>query len=155
MHIIAAKAVCFLEALQPEFVKYQENIVGNAIVLASELEKSGLRLVSGGTDNHMLLVDLTRTGVTGWDTQLALEEVGIIANRNAIPFDPRPPRIASGMRFGTPAATSRGMGREDMKIIAGWIVKVISHIGDTNVQKQVREEVRQMCLKFPAPGIDS
>jgi glycine hydroxymethyltransferase len=154
MHIIAAKAVCFREALQPEFVKYQQAIVDNALVLATELEKAGLRLVSGGTDNHMLLVDLTRTGVTGIDAQQALEAVGIVANRNAIPFDPRPPRIASGMRFGTPAATSRGMGKEEMKTLAGWIVKVISHIGDKQVQEQVSQEVRQMCARFPVPGID-
>ncbi|MDD5701956.1 MAG: serine hydroxymethyltransferase, partial [Dehalococcoidales bacterium] len=154
MHTIAAKAVCFKEALQPEFVKYQERIVDNAMVLAKGLENAGLRLVSGGTDNHMLLVDLTRTDVTGWEAQQALESVGIVANRNAIPFDPRPPKITSGMRFGTPAVTSRGMGTEEMKTIAGWIVKVISHIGDQNVQKQVSEEVLQMCRRFPVPGID-
>ncbi len=154
MHTIAAKAVCFKEALQPEFVKYQERIVSNAMVLAKGLENAGLRLVSGGTDNHMLLVDLTTTGVTGWEAQQALESVGIVANRNAIPFDPRPPKITSGMRFGTPAVTSRGMGPEEMMAIAGWIVKVISHIGDQNVQKQVSEEVLQMCRRFPVPGID-
>jgi glycine hydroxymethyltransferase len=154
MHIIAAKAVCFHEALQPEFVKYQQTIVENALVLATELEEAGLRLVSGGTDNHLMLVDLTRTGVTGYDAQLALESVGIVANRNAIPFDPRPPKITSGMRFGTPAATTRGMGKAEMKSIAGWIVKVISNIGDENVRKQVADEVKQLCLKFPVPGID-
>ena len=154
MHIIAAKAVCFQEASSPDFVKYQQAVVENAMVLASELEKAGLRLVSGGTDNHLLLVDLTQTGVTGWDAQQALEAVGIVANRNAIPFDSRPPKITNGMRFGTPAATSRGMGREEMKAIAGWIVRVISHIGDLSMQAQVKEEVRQMCLRFPVPGID-
>jgi glycine hydroxymethyltransferase len=140
MHTIAAKAVCFHEALQPDFVKYQQNIVDNALVLATELEKAGFRLVSGGTDNHMLLVDLTRIGVTGWEAQQALEAVGIVANRNAIPFDPRPPRIASGMRFGPPAVTSRGMGKTEMQTIAGWIVKVILHMGDQNLQQQVRED---------------
>jgi glycine hydroxymethyltransferase len=154
MHVIAAKAVCFHEALQPEFAKYQQSIVDNALVLATELEKAGLRLVSGGTDNHLMLADLTKTGVTGWDAQQALEAVGIVANRNAIPFDPKPPKIASGMRFGTPAATSRGMGKEEMKTIAGWIVKVISNIGDQRVQKQISEEVLQMCSRFPVPGID-
>lgn len=154
MHIIAAKAVCFHEALQPEFVKYQQNIVDNALVLATELEKAGLRLVSGGTDNHLLLVDLTKTGVTGWDAQQALEAVGIVANRNAIPFDTRPPRITSGMRFGTPAATSRGMGKEEMKAIAGWIVSVVADLSDLSLRKRIREEVLQMCSRFPVPGID-
>jgi len=154
MHVIAAKAVCFHEALQPDFVKYQQAILDNALVLASELGKAGLRLVSGGTDNHMLLVDLAGMGVTGWEAQQALEGVGIVANRNAIPFDPRPPKIASGMRFGTPAVTSRGMGKEEMQTIAAWIVKVISHMGDPNVKKEVSEEVRQMCARFPVPATD-
>ncbi len=154
MHVIAAKAVCFREALQPNFVKYQQSVLDNAIVLASELEKAGLRLISGGTDNHMFLADLTKTGVTGLDAQLALEAAGIVTNRNAIPFDTRPPRIASGMRFGTPAVTSRGMGREEMKMIAGWIARIISHIGDQGLQKQIREEVLQLCSRFPVPGID-
>ncbi len=154
MHIIAAKAVCFHEALQPEFVKYQQSIVDNALVLATELEKAGLRIVSGGTDNHLLLVDLNKSGVTGWDAQQALEAVGIVANRNAIPFDPRPPKITSGMRFGTPAATTRGMGKEEMKLIAGWIVSIISNLGDVRLQKKIREEVLQICSRFPVPGID-
>jgi glycine hydroxymethyltransferase len=154
MHIIAAKAVCFKEALQPDFVKYQQCVLDNAVVLAAELEKAGMRLISGGTDNHMFLVDLTRMGVTGLDAQVALESAGIVTNRNAIPFDTRPPRIASGMRFGTPAVTSRGMGKDEMKVIAAWIVKVISHIGDNNLQNQVREEVQQLCSRFPVPGID-
>jgi glycine hydroxymethyltransferase len=154
MHIIAAKAVCFHEALQPEFVKYQQDIVDNALVLATELENAGLRIVSGGTDNHLLLVDLTKSGVTGWDAQQALEAVGIVANRNAIPFDLRPPKITSGMRFGTPAATSRGMGKEEMKLIAGWIVSIISNFGDLSLQKKIREEVLQLCSRFPVPGID-
>jgi glycine hydroxymethyltransferase len=154
MHIIAAKAVCFKEAAQPDFVKYQQDVVNNAIVLASELEKGGIRLVSGGTDNHLMLADLNKTGVSGWDAQIALEEVNIVANRNAIPFDPRPPRIASGMRFGTPAATTRGMGPNEMKQIGAWIVKVIANIGDQSLKKQIKEEVKQLCARFPVPGID-
>jgi glycine hydroxymethyltransferase len=154
MHIIAAKAVCFQEALQPAFVRYQQSIVDNCLVLATELEKAGLRLVSGGTDNHLCLVDLTKMQVTGLDAQIALEAVGLVANRNAIPFDPLPPRTASGMRLGTAAATTRGMGQEEMKTIAKWIVKVLLHMGDSNVQQQVRDEVRQMCIRFPVPGID-
>jgi len=154
MHIIAAKAVCFNEAAQPEFVKYQQAVLDNAVVLAAELEKAGMRLISGGTDNHMFLADLTGMDVTGLDAQVALEAAGIVTNRNAIPFDTRPPRIASGMRFGTPAVTSRGMGNNEMKLIAGWIIKIISHIGDSNLRDQVREEVQQLCLRFPVPGID-
>ncbi len=154
MHIIAAKAVCFQEALQPEFITYQQAILDNAQVLAAEIQKAGLRLVSGGTDNHIVLVDLTPAGVTGWDAQHALESVGIVANRNVIPFDPQPPKVAGGLRLGTPAATTRGMGREEMKMIAGWIVKIISHLDDRAVYQQVKEEVSQLCGKYPVPGID-
>jgi glycine hydroxymethyltransferase len=154
MHIIAAKAICFLEALQPGFVQYQQKVVNNALILASELGKGGIRLVSGGTDNHLMLADLSRTGVSGWDAQQALESVNIVANRNAIPFDTLPPKITSGMRFGTPAATTRGMGPAEMKQIAAWIVKVISNTGDQNVKNQIKEEVMQMCARFPMPGID-
>jgi glycine hydroxymethyltransferase len=155
MHVIAAKAVCFREALQPDFVKYQQDVVKNAGILAAELEKAGLRLISGGTDNHMLLVDLTPADVTGYDAQVALEDVGIVANRNAIPFDPRPPKITSGMRLGTPAVTSRGMGAEEIKTIAGWIVRILSNMHDEGLKKQVKEEVLDLCRKFPAPGIDN
>ncbi len=124
------------------------------MTLAEGLEKGGIRLVSGGTDNHLMLADLTKTGVSGWDAQVALEEVGIVANRNAIPFDSRPPKITSGMRFGTPAATSRGMGEAEMRQIAAWIVKIISNIGDAAVKQQIKEEVAQLCTRFPVPGID-
>jgi glycine hydroxymethyltransferase len=154
MHTIAAKAVAFHEAMQPAFVKYQQAILDNAATLAAEVEKEGMRLFSGGTDNHLILVDLTKTGVTGLDAQLALEAVGIVANRNAIPFDTRPPKIASGMRFGTPAVTSRGMGKAEMKTIADWIVKIITHIDDKKLHNQIKEEVLQMCSCFPVPGID-
>jgi glycine hydroxymethyltransferase len=154
MHVVAAKAVCFHEAMQSDFVNYQQSILDNALVLATELGKAGLRLVSGGTDNHMLLVDLTPIGVTGLDAQQALEAVGIIANRNAIPFETLPVRVTSGMRFGTPSVTSRGMGRAEMKTLSVWIVKVLTHIGDINIQKQVCDEVKQLCGKFPVPGID-
>ena len=154
IHAIAAKAVCFHEAMQPEFVNYQQAILDNAQVFASEFIKSGLRVVSGGTDNHLVLVDLTRTGVNGLEAQLALESVGIIANRNVIPFDPFPPKVAGGMRFGSPAVTSRGMGTPEMKTIAGWIVKIIGQSGDEGAKKQIRDEVAQLCSRFPVPGID-
>ena len=154
MHAIAAKAVCFYEALQPSFVDYQRAILDNALVLASELQRLGLRLISGGTDNHLVLVDLTETGVTGKEAEESLGAAGIVVNRNAIPFDPRPPLVASGIRLGTPAVTTRGFGSEEMKRIASFIVKVITNIGNQNIQNQVRQEVSQICHRFPIPGID-
>jgi len=155
MHIIAAKAVCFREALQPGFVDYQRAVMDNAQVLASELQRQGLRLVSDGTDNHMVLVDLTETGVTGKQAEERLEAVGIVVNRNTIPFEPRSPRIASGIRLGTPAVTTRGFGKEEMEHIAALIVRVISNIDNLDVQQQVSTEVSQMCSRFPVPGIDN
>ncbi len=154
MHAIAAKAVCFYEALQPSFVDYQRAILDNALILASELQRLGLRLISGGTDNHLVLVDLTETGVTGKEAEEYLGAAGIVVNRNAIPFDPRPPLVASGIRLGTPAVTTRGLGSEEMKRIASLIIKVITNIDDQNIQNQVRQEVSQICHRFPIPGID-
>jgi glycine hydroxymethyltransferase len=154
MHVVAAKAVAFCEAMQPEFVDYQKAVLDNALVLATELQRLGLRLVSGGTDNHIILVDLTTTGVTGRQAEESLEAAGIIVNRNAIPFDSRPPMVTSGIRLGTPALTTRGFGREEMKLIAAQIVRVIANPGDKNIQSQVRQEVGQMCQRFPVPGID-
>jgi glycine hydroxymethyltransferase len=154
MHAIAAKAVCFYEALQPSFMDYQQAILDNALVLATELQRLGLRLISGGTDNHLVLVDLTETGVTGKQAEESLGAAGIVVNRNAIPFDPRPPLVAGGIRLGTPAVTTRGFGSEEMKRIASFIVKVITNIGDQNIQNQVRQEVNQICQRFPIPGID-
>lgn len=155
MHIIAAKAVAFYEALQPGFTAYQQAILDNALALASELQKLGLHLVSGGTDTHLVLVDLSETGVTGKETEEALGATGIVVNRNAVPFDNiHPPRIAGGIRLGTPAATTRGFGSEEMKHIARLIVKVITNIGNQDVQNQARQEVAQMCHRFPVPGID-
>jgi glycine hydroxymethyltransferase len=154
MHAIAAKAVAFHEAMQPDFTAYQRAVLDNTTALAGELQKQGLRLVSGGTDNHLVLVDLSATGVTGKDALEALEAIGIVANKNSIPFDSRPPWITSGIRLGTPAVTTRGLGREEMNLIASLIVKIITNIGDNNVQNQVREEVRQICSRFPLLGIE-
>jgi len=154
MHVIAAKAVAFHEAMQPDFVDYQRAVLDNALVLASELQRGGLRLVSGGTDTHMVLVDLTETGVTGREAEESLGAAGIIVNRNAIPFDPRPPLVTSGIRLGTPAVTTRGFGVEEMKRIASLIVKVVANIGNRDIQNQVGEEVSQMCSRFPLPGVD-
>ena len=154
MHVIAAKAVCFGEALEPDFTRYATQVVENCRVLASELSEAGLRLVSGGTDNHLLLVDLTSLNVTGQDAETALERVGIVANKNAIPFDSRPPRVASGLRLGTPAITSRGFDEKAVKQVAKSIVRVLAGMGDEAVERQVREEVAELTSGFPVPGID-
>ncbi|MBA7652631.1 Serine hydroxymethyltransferase [subsurface metagenome] len=154
MHAIAAKAVGFYEAMQPSFLDYQRAILDNALVLASELRRLGLRIVSGGTDNHMVLVDLTETGVSGKEAEEALGVVGIVVNRNTIPFDPSPPRITSGIRLGTPAVTTRGFGKEEMKQIASLIVQVVTNIGNLDAHNQVRREVAQMCQRFPRLEID-
>jgi glycine hydroxymethyltransferase len=154
MHAIAAKAIAFYEALQPEFKVYQQAVLDNARTLAEELTASGFRLVTGGTDNHLMLVDLTNTDITGMIAQTALEESNILANKNAIPFDTRPPKITSGIRFGTPAVTSRGFGKNEIKQMAAMIIRVLAHPDDEKVKKQVKEEVIQLCLKFPAPGLE-
>jgi len=153
MHIIAAKAVCFFEAMHPEFVDYQKSVLENARVLASELQRHGMRIVSGGTDNHIVIVDLSPQGISGRDAEEALWTSGISVNRNTIPFDPKPPRITSGIRLGTPAVTTRGFGTEEMKRIASFIAKVLSASGDKKVQEQVRQEVQEMCQRFPIPGL--
>jgi glycine hydroxymethyltransferase len=154
MHAIAAKAVAFREALMPGFTDYQRSVLDNALILAGELERLGLRLVSGGTDNHMVLVDLTESGFTGREAEEALGEAGIIVNRNAIPFDPHPPRISSGIRLGTPALTTRGFGEEEMRKIAALVVKVVCNISDKSLRRRVSQEVSEMCRRFPLPGID-
>ena len=152
MHVIAAKAVCFGEALEPDFARYASQVVENCRTLAGELSEAGLRLVSGGTDNHLLLVDLTSLNVTGQDAETALERVGIVANKNAIPFDPRPPRVASGLRLGTPAITSRGFDEKAVKQVAQSIVRVLAGMGDEAVERQVRKEVAELTSGFPVPG---
>jgi glycine hydroxymethyltransferase len=154
MHVIAAKAVAFREALEPGFTDYQRKVLDNALTLAGELDRLGLRLVSGGTDNHMVLVDLTETRVTGREAEEALGEAGIVVNRNAIPFDPHSPRITSGIRLGTPAVTSRGFGEEEIKKTAALIVRVVRSISDRDLRLKVRREVSEMCQRFPLPGVD-
>ena len=153
MHVIAAKAVSFKEAMQPEFVNYQRAVVANAKTLAAELNQNGLRIVSGGTENHLVLVDLGATGITGKQAEEALENAGIAVNRNAIPFDLRPPQQASGIRLGTPAVTSRGFGTEEIKRVAAMIIQVLNSVGNAKVASQVRQEVRAICQRFPAPGV--
>jgi len=154
MHVIAAKAVAFSEAMQPSFTDYQRGVLDNALVLANELKRLGLRLVSGGTDNHLVLVDLTEIGITGKEAEKALSRTGIVVNRNYVPFDPRPSLATSGIRLGTPAVTTRGFGKEEMKQIASLVVKVINNIGNSSIMSQVSQEVSQMCHRFPVPEIN-
>lgn len=155
MHSIAAKAVCFYEALQPDFADYQRATLDNALVLADELKSLGLRLVSGGTDTHLILVDLTQLDITGKKAEEILVRSGIVANRDGIPFDPRSGLVTSGIRFGTPAITTRGFGKEEMKSIARLIIKVLNNIDNQDIEEQVNGEVKQMCSRFPLPGIDN
>jgi glycine hydroxymethyltransferase len=149
MHVIAAKAVCFQEALQPEFNEYQRQIVANAKTLAEALAMEGFRIVSGGTDTHLMLVDVFSKKVTGKEAQAALERAGITVNKNAIPFDANPPAIASGIRVGTPAVTSRGMQEPQMRLIAHWISEVLNNLGEDAVIARVRGEVEALTEKFP------
>jgi glycine hydroxymethyltransferase len=149
MHIIAAKAVCFKEAAAPEFVEYQRQVVRNAQRLAAGLAAEGFRLVSGGTDNHLLLVDVFSKGITGKVAEQALGQAGITVNKNAIPFDTNPPMVASGIRLGTPALTTRGMEEAEMDQIAGFISRVLASPGDARVHAAVKAEVEALCRTFP------
>ncbi|HEV3263441.1 MAG TPA: serine hydroxymethyltransferase [Gemmataceae bacterium] len=152
MHVIAAKAVAFGEALKPEFRSYAAQIIANARALAHGLEQLGFRLVSGGTDNHLLLVDVASRGVTGKIAEAALDAAGITVNKNMIPFDTRKPLDPSGIRIGTPALTTRGMRELEMRSIAAWIGEVLKSPEDKTVQDRVRGEVRDLCQQFPAPA---
>jgi glycine hydroxymethyltransferase len=154
MHIIAAKAVAFGEALRPDFKDYQKAIRANARALATELSAGGVRLVSGGTDNHLLLCDLTPLNITGKDAEEALGRAYITVNRNAIPYDPKPPRVTSGLRLGTPAITTRGFGVAETKKVGQLILKVLTNMGNAAVEKQVQDEVQHLTSHFPVPGID-
>ena len=149
VHIIAAKAVAFKEALQPEYKEYQKQVRKNAKAMADELVKGGLRIVSGGTDNHLMLVDLRQKNVTGKAAEEALEKAGITCNKNAIPNDPEKPFITSGVRLGTPAITARGMKEEEARKIAKMIVKVLENINDEVIIDEVKKEVIELTKKFP------
>ncbi|MBE3590425.1 MAG: serine hydroxymethyltransferase [Firmicutes bacterium] len=148
-HVIAAKAVCFLEASTPAFRAYQERVVENARELGRTLEEAGLRLVAGGTDTHLLLVDLRPLGVTGKDAEAWLDAVGITVNKNAIPFDEKKPTVTSGIRLGTPAVTTRGLGTAEMRLVGRWIAEVLHSKGEAAVQERVRRQVRELCAAFP------
>ena len=149
MHIIAAKAVCFKEAATPEFAEYQQRLVKNAARLARALQSAGFRIVSGGTDNHIVLVDVFSKHITGKLAETALGAAGITVNKNAIPFDQNPPMVASGVRLGTPAVTTRGMGETEMDLIAEFISRVLAAPEDINVLARVKTEVEALCRKFP------
>jgi len=149
VHIIAAKAVCLKEAAEPGFGEYQRRVVANAAALARGLAGRGFRIVAGGTDNHLFLLDVGSRGLTGRDAELALEHAGMTVNKNAIPFDPLPPMKASGIRIGSPAVTTRGMGEAEMERIAGWIAEVLANITDATVQGRVRAEVAALAARFP------
>ncbi len=149
MHVIAAKAVCLKEAAEPSFVAYQKQIVANAARLATSLTAEGFRLVSGGTDNHLMLVDVFSRGLTGKVAEAALGKAGITVNKNAIPFDPNPPMTASGIRIGTPAVTTRGMGEREMDLIGELIARALRSHEDGAALAMVKAEVEKLCRKFP------
>lgn len=152
MHVIAGKAVAFGEALRPEFKEYARAIRTNAHALAEALKGEGFRLVSGGTENHLMLVDLSPMGMTGSQAQTALDRAGITVNKNAIPNDPQPPTKTSGIRIGSPAVTTRGMGAGEMQRIAGWIAQVLQNRRDEALASRIADEVREMAAAFPVPG---
>ncbi len=149
MHVIAAKAVCFREAATPEFKAYQAQLVANAKRLAAAMTAAGFRIVSGGTDNHIVLVDVFSKGITGKVAEAALGLAGITVNKNAIPFDQNPPMVASGVRLGTPAVTTRGMGEAEMDLIAGFITRALAAPDDARALTMIKVEVEQLCRKFP------
>ena len=149
MHVIAANAVAFQEALLPEFKEYQKQIIKNAQAMADELKNQGFRIVSGGTDNHLMLVDLTAKGVTGKDAQEALDRAAITVNKNGIPFDTQGPQVTSGIRIGTPAVTTRGMKEGEMRLIASYIADVIKNINNEQNIQAIAEKVKTLCAQFP------
>ena len=152
MHIIAAKAVCLREAMSDKFKAYARAILDNAQTLASVLQRGGLQLISGGTDNHLMLADVTPLGVTGKTAEAVLEQCGITVNKNMIPFDQRKPLDPSGIRIGTPALTTRGMGPDEMRRIGRWMLQALGAPEDAAVQRRIRGEVRELCAQFPVPA---
>ena len=154
MHVIAGKAVCFGEALTPAFKQYAQQIIDNAKTLAEVLAAGGMRLVSGGTDNHLMLADVTAVGLTGRLAEEALGRCGITVNKNMIPFDQRKPMDPSGIRIGTPALTSRGMNCDTMRTIGGWILEVLKSPDDAQVTERIRGSISELCRQFPVPATD-
>ena len=149
VHTIAAKAVCLKEAMEPSFQEYQKQVVANAKALAGAIAKHGFRIVSGGTDNHVFLVEVHSRGITGSDAEKALDRAGITVNKNAIPFDPLPPMKGGGIRLGSPSVTTRGMREKEMEEIGEWISDVLSHVGQAATEQRVRQQVREIAARFP------
>ena len=149
MHVIAAKAVCFKEALEPDFKTYQQQVIHNAQAMAAVFIKRGYDVVSGGTDNHLFLVSLIKQGITGKDADAALGRAGITVNKNAVPNDPQSPFVTSGLRIGTPAVTTRGLGVAQCQELAGWICDILDHLGDADVEAHVAERVAGLCADYP------
>lgn len=149
VHTIAAKAVCFKEAMEPSFIEYQKQVAANAKALANAISRHGFRVVSGGTDNHVFLIEVHPRGITGSDAEKALDRAGITVNKNAIPFDPLPPMKAGGIRLGSPSVTTRGMKEPEMELIANGVAEVLTHIGDATVEQKVRKQVAELAARFP------
>ncbi|MEM8683422.1 MAG: serine hydroxymethyltransferase [Pseudomonadota bacterium] len=149
MHVIAAKAVAFKEALEPSFKDYQQRVVDNAKVMAAVLQERGYPIISGGTDNHLMLVSLVDKGITGKDADAALDRAHITVNKNAVPNDPQSPFVTSGLRLGTPAITTRGFGEAEVREMTGWIADVLDNLGDADTEARVREQVIALCQRFP------
>jgi len=149
VHTIAAKAVCLKEAMEPSFKEYQRQVVANAQAMATAVASRGFRIVSGGTDNHLFLIEVHSRGITGKDAEQALDRAGITVNKNSIPFDPLPPMKAGGIRLGSPSVTTRGMKEAEMKLIGNWVAEVLQHVGDAGVEGKVREQVAQVAARFP------
>ncbi len=152
MHVVAAKAICFGEALRDDFKQYAQSVIDNAAALAETLLNGGLRLVSGGTDNHLMLADVTPLGLTGAKAEAVLEECGVTVNKNMIPYDQRKPLDPSGIRIGTPALTTRGMGVDEMRRIGDWIVSALKASDNTGLLQEIRGGVRELCEQFPVPA---
>jgi len=149
VHTIAAKAVCLKEAMEPGFQQYQRQVAANAKAMANSVAKQGFRIVTGGTDNHLFLIEVHPRGITGSDAEKALDRAGITVNKNSIPFDPLPPMKAGGIRLGSPSVTTRGMREPEMELIGAWVAEILSHIGDAAVEQKVRKQVAELSGRFP------
>ena len=149
VHIISAKAVCLKEAMEPSFKEYQKQVAANAKTMAAAVAEQGFRLVSGGTDNHLFLIEVHSRGITGSDAEKALDRAGITVNKNSIPFDPLPPMKAGGIRLGSPSVTTRGMKEAEMRQIGKWVAEILGHVGDSTVEQRVRREVAELAGRFP------
>ena len=149
VHTIAAKAVCLKEAMEPGFQDYQRQVVANAKAMAAAVASKGFRLVSGGTDNHLFLIEVHPRGITGGEAEKALDRAGITVNKNSIPFDPLPPMKAGGIRLGSPSVTTRGMKEPEMKLIGEWVAQILSNVGNAEVEREVRKQVAELAARFP------